>query len=145
VPLARPVTFCATGQVPAAIDLVFAVLTDPTRMPDWLPGCTRAEITDLMRQGARIQARFPRNRVTEFEVVDYAPPYRFGWVERGQRNGWRLWFRLNATGRATAVTICEVWAPTSVAAWVWGKLIRRRHPERQVGAILATLQSIVPS
>jgi uncharacterized protein YndB with AHSA1/START domain len=145
MPFARPVTFCATGHVAAPIDQVFEVLTDPARMPEWLPGCNRAVAAGMVRQGARIEARFPGSRVTVFEVVDYAPPYRFGWVERGQRNGWRLWFRLNATGSATAATICEVWAPTSLAAWLWGKLIRRRHAERHVGVILGKLRSIVAS
>lgn len=138
-------TYYATGQVPAPIDQVFGVLTDPARMPEWLPGCDRAVTQGFVGQGARIQARFPGSRMTEFEVVDYAPPHRFGWVERGQRNGWRLWFRLNATGGATAVTICEVWAPTSLAAWVWGKLVRRRHAQRQVGLILENLQAIIVS
>ncbi len=115
VPFARPVTFCATGRVPGVIDNVFAALTDPARMPAWLPGCGGAVSDDPIGQGVHIRARF-RSRVTEFVVVDYAPPHRFGWAERGQRRGWRLWFRLNATAGGTALTICEVWAPASLGA-----------------------------
>jgi uncharacterized protein YndB with AHSA1/START domain len=139
---ARPVTFCATGRVPGLIDTVFAVLTNPARMPEWLPGCGGAASDDPIGQGVHIGARF-RSRVTEFVVVDYAPPHRFGWAERGQRRGWRLWFRLNAADGETALTICEVWAPTSFGAWVWGHVIRRRHPERDVQQILERLRHIL--
>ncbi len=140
---ARPVIFCATGRVPTVIDQLFAVLTDPARMPEWLPGCGGVVSDAPIGQGVYIRARF-RSRVTEFVIVDYAPPYRFGWAERGQRRGWRLWFRLNVADTGTALTICEVWAPASLGAWVWGHLIRRRHPERHVEQILERLRPIVP-
>jgi uncharacterized protein YndB with AHSA1/START domain len=140
-PIARPVTFCATGRVPGGIENVFATLTDPARMPEWLPGCSGGASDDPIGNGMHIRARFG-SRVTEFVVVDYAPHYRFGWAERGQRKGWRLWFRLNAEAHETAVTICEVWAPASLGAWVWGRLIRRRHPERHVEQILERLRRI---
>jgi uncharacterized protein YndB with AHSA1/START domain len=121
-PIARPVTFCVTGRVPGGIENVFAALTDPARMPEWLPHCDGAVSDDPIGQGVHIRARF-MSRVTEFVVVDYTPPYRFGWTERGQRKGWRLWFRLNAAASETAVTICKVWAPASLGASLRGRLI----------------------
>jgi hypothetical protein len=139
----RPVTFCATGEVAAAIADVFAVLTDLARMPAWLPGCGGAASDDPIGPGVHIRAHF-RSRVTEFVVIDYAPPFRFGWTERGQRKGWRLWFRLNAATRGTDLTICEVWAPSSLSAWVWGRLIRRRRPERHVQQVLERMRRIFP-
>lgn len=107
-------------------------------MPEWLPGCGGAVSDAPIDRGVRLRARFGR-RVTEFEIVDYAPPYRFGWVERGQRRGWRVWFRLTAAESGTTLTLCEVWAPASLSAWVWGHVIRRRHPERHVEQILERL------
>ncbi|HEX4601530.1 MAG TPA: hypothetical protein VH116_09095 [Gemmatimonadales bacterium] len=139
VPFARPVSFYAAGRVPTEIDGLFALLTTPARMPEWLPGCDGAASDGPIEQGVPIRARFG-SRVTEFDVVDFVPPYRFGWAERGQRRGWRLWFRLNAADRGTALTICEVWAPATLAAWLWGRLIRRRHPQRHIEQILARLQ-----
>ncbi|HEX4574791.1 MAG TPA: SRPBCC family protein [Gemmatimonadales bacterium] len=136
---ARPVSFYATGRVPAGIDALFALLTDPARMPEWLPGCDAAVSDGPIGQGVHIRARFG-SRVTEFDVVDHVPPHRFGWAERGQRKGWRLWFRLNPADSGTAVTIGEVWAPASLTAWVWGQLIRRRQPQRHIEEILARLQ-----
>src|SRR5438876_10948169 len=38
----RPIALTYTGTVGVPIDEVFELLTDPTRMPQWLPSCTAA-------------------------------------------------------------------------------------------------------
>src|SRR5438093_5845720 len=60
--------------------------------------------TTLFR--SRFRARFGA-RLTEFEIVDFNRPQTFGWAERGQRQSSKVFFRLDATGGATAVTIQE--------------------------------------
>ena len=143
VPRVRPVSYCATGRVPGEIQRAFAVLTDPARMPQWLPGCGAAVSDDPIAPGVHIRVRF-RSRVTDFEVIDHAPPHRYGWAERGQRTGWRVWFRLDgAAPGETALTVCEVWTPASLGARLWGHLIRRRRPERHVAQILDRLRHIL--
>ncbi len=90
----RPVTHTLIDHVRAPIDRVFTLLTDPGRMPEWLPGCSGVETEAPLKKGARFKPRFG-TRLTEFEVVDFAPPNTFGWVERGQRRGSKTFFRLD--------------------------------------------------
>jgi hypothetical protein len=81
--------------------------------------------------------------MAQFEITDYTPPTGFGWAERGQRRSSTLGFRLYAVGSSTTVTVREVWAPTSLAGWAWGRLISRRNPQRHVALILERLRMAV--
>jgi uncharacterized protein YndB with AHSA1/START domain len=138
----RSVSYAAVDRLSAGIDRVFAVLTDPDRMPEWLPGCEAAHSDHPVAKGTRIRARF-RARITEFEVTDCVPPNTFGWVERGQRRSSTLSFRLYPVGSWTTVAVREVWAPRSLASWAFGTLISRRHPQRHVALILEGLRKTV--
>jgi len=138
----RPVSYAAVDRLPAVIQRVFAVLTDPDRIPEWLPGCEAAHTDDPFEKGVRIKARFGK-RMAQFEITDYAPPTSFGWAERGQRRSSTLGFRLYPVGNSTTVTVREVWAPTSLAGWVWGRLVSRRNPQRHVALILARIRTTV--
>src|SRR6266480_3981520 len=99
----RPVSRTVIQTLPVSIERVFALLTDPSRMAEWLPGCAGTQSDKPLRKGVRFKVRFGQ-RMTEFEVVDFTPPTTFGWVERGERNGWKTFFRLDPTAESTAVT-----------------------------------------
>src|SRR5438309_6682019 len=77
----RPVSHTLINSIRAPIDRVFALLTDPGRIAQWLPGCDGVQSAGPLRKGARFTARFGA-RQTEFEIVDFTPPSTFGWVER---------------------------------------------------------------
>jgi len=138
----RPVIHTLIDSVRAPIVQVFALLTDPARIAKWLPGCDGAESEGPLRRGARFKARFGQ-RMTEFEIVDFAPPATFGWVERGQRKGARLFLRLDSSGATTAVTIREVWTPQSFGAWVRGHFFERRKVQRRLRNILENLRTLL--
>ena len=137
-------SYAALDRLPADIQRVFAVLTDPDRIPGWLPGCEAAHTDDPVGRGVLIKARFGK-RIAQFEITDYVPPGSFGWAERGQRKGSTLGFRLYPVGSSTTVTVREVWAPTSLAGWAWGRLVARRNPQRHVALILDKLRTAVVS
>ncbi len=115
--LMRPIRYTLIDHVSAPVERVFALLTDPGRMADWLPGCDAVVAEGPLKRGDRFRVRFGR-RPTEFEVVDFTPPHRFGWVERGERKGMETLFQLVFIGAATRVTIREMWMPQSLGAWV---------------------------
>jgi len=138
----RPVTRTLIDHVRAPIDRVFALLSDPARMPEWLPDCSAVEITGPLKNGARFKARFG-TRLTEFEVVDFAPPNRFGWAERRQRRGSKMFFRLDFVGGSTSVTVRDEWTPHSLGAWVQGRLLPKREVQRHLKAILQNLQRLL--
>ena len=138
----RPVTHTLIDHVRAPIDRVFALLSDPARMPEWLPDCSAVETEGPLKNGARFKARFG-TRLTEFEIVDYAPPSTFGWVERGQRMGSKTFLRLDFVGGSTSVTVGDVWTPHSLGAWVQGRLLPKRKVQRQLKAILQNLQHLL--
>ena len=138
----RPVRYTLIEHISAPIDDVFAVLTDPRRIEQWLPGCAGVVVAGSIGKGARLQVRFGR-RMTEFDVVDFRAPRTFGWVERGQRKDYKTFFQLDPTGGATAVTIQEVWTPSSIGAWIRGRFFPKRNVPRHQKEILRNLRHIL--
>ena len=138
----RPVSHTFVDSVRAPVVQVFALLTDPARIATWLPGCDGVEATGPLKKGARFTARFGQ-RKSEFEVVDYAAPATFGWTERGERKGTKLFFRLDVTGATTAVTIREVWTPRGFIGWVRGRFFERRQVQRRLQIIVQNLRTVL--
>jgi uncharacterized protein YndB with AHSA1/START domain len=138
----RPVRYTLIEHISAPIDDVFAVLTDPRRIEQWLPGCGGVEVTGSIGKGTRLQVRFGR-RTTDLDVVDFRAPRTFGWVERGQRKDYKTFFQLDPTSGATAVTIQEVWTPSSFGAWIRGRFFPKRNVQRRQKEILRNLRHIL--
>jgi uncharacterized protein YndB with AHSA1/START domain len=138
----KPVTYTLIDSVRAPIERVFACITDPAKMPQWLPGCSGVEANGGFKKGARFKPAFGA-RVTEFEVVDFVPPRTFGWVERGQRRGYKTFFRLDRAGEATSITMQIVWVPSSFFAWVRGRFFPKRDVQRQLSTTLANLRGVL--
>src|SRR5437016_7747697 len=69
----HPVSRTVIQTLPVSIERVFALLTDPSRMAEWLPGCAGTQSDKPLRKGVRFKVRFGQ-RMTEFEVVDFTPP-----------------------------------------------------------------------
>src|SRR2546425_7166616 len=126
----HPVSRTVLQTLSVSIERVCALLTDPSRMAEWLPACAGTQSDKPLRKGVRFKVRFGQ-RMTEFEVVDFTPPTTFGWVERGERTGWKTFFRLDPTAESTAVTVRDVWAPRSLVAWLRGRLFEKRRVDSQ--------------
>lgn len=75
--------------------------------------------------------------------MDFAPPNRFGWAERRQRRGSKMFFRLDFVGGSTSVTVRDEWTPHSLGAWVQGRLLPKREVQRHLKAILQNLQRLL--
>src|SRR5205823_3362658 len=77
-----PVSFTYSSSVPAPIDKVFALISDPLRMPEWLPRCIAVKATTNDRtpgKGARYKLTFQRDvhrHESVIEIIDFSPPYR---------------------------------------------------------------------
>ena len=104
----RTVSFIHSGLVGAQIDKVFDLLTDPARVPDWLPGCQTVKRVDGppgkgQRWRLRMQTPF---RIADLvvEVIEYEPPTGFAWAELQPRSGSKTYFKLAFAGGATEVT-----------------------------------------
>lgn len=139
----RSIDHTLITQVGAPIEKVFAVLTDPARIPEWLPMCESVETHGPVRRGSRLKIHFSEGRRTEFEIVDYNAPNTFGWVEHGGREGAKTFFRLDFAGGATAVTIKDVWRPPSVMAWLKAQLFPKRNTKRQMDRAVQSLRLAV--
>ena len=138
----RPVTQTFSHSVPAPIEQVFALLTDPGRIPDWLPGCSEVQSDGPLHQGSRLNVRFGE-RATEFEVVDFARPGAFSWAERGEREGWWMFVRLAVLGDSTTVTVRDAWLPRSRGGWLHARLWDRRRVRRHLKQIVQRVRSAV--
>ena len=138
----KPVAISHTGTVGAPLDRVFALLNDPGRFPNWLPGCRAvAPKTGLITMGARFHLEMggKGNRV-EIEIIDHQPPRTLGWVEHRRRVGNKLFMKLDPDGGATQVTIKYVWTPHSFRAWLLGQFYRRRDARRMFNGTLQNLR-----
>jgi uncharacterized protein YndB with AHSA1/START domain len=138
----RTVSHTLIEFISAPIDQVFALVSDPHQMTTWLPDCTAVETAEPLRKGRRLTVHFGP-RITEFEIVDFAPPRTFGWIERGLRKGAKTFFQLDAAGTSTAVTIRDVWIPPSVAAWLRARVRPKRQGPRQLKQILENLRKLL--
>jgi uncharacterized protein YndB with AHSA1/START domain len=143
----KPVSFTYSGTVASPMDRVFDLLTDPTRMVEWLPGCRNVTpATDRKGKGARHRVEFLRKgqRVNaEIEIIDYNPPTSFGWVEIRGRTGARTFFALQFQGGATMITMKHVWTPKSWRAWLNGQFYRRRHAHATFDGLLQNLRKVL--
>jgi uncharacterized protein YndB with AHSA1/START domain len=140
----RPVAFTYHGSVGVSIDTVFELLTDPTRMPEWLPRCTAAVPGPGRRgKGDRHRLRFQhQGRTTDIviEVIEYEPPTSYGWVEIIRRRGAQTFFKLQFAGGSTRITMKHVWTPASWRAWALGQLFRRRNTHKTFDGLLQNLR-----
>ena len=138
----KPVTISLTSSVAAPIEKVFAILTDPVRIAEWLPRCQAVDTDAPIRKGTRLRVRFVWGE-TVFEVTDYNPPAAFGWIERGRRSGCKTFFKLDFSGGSTAITMKDVWIPRNLKSWFMGKLFRRRNALRDLDAIIQNLRKML--
>ena len=139
----KPIDHTLVSQVGAPIEKVFALLSDPARIPEWLPACRSARTVGPMRKGARMKVRFGETRETEFEIVDFTAPHTLGWAERGLRKGHKTLFRLDFAGGSTALTIRDVWTPPSLGAWVRGRFFQKRDVRRGLDGTIQNLRMVV--
>jgi uncharacterized protein YndB with AHSA1/START domain len=138
----RPVRHTLIDHISAPIDAVFAALTDPRRIERWLPGCVAVLVDGPIGKGTHLKVQFG-SRITDIDIVDFRPPRTFGWVERGQRRDYKTFFQLDPTSGATAVTIQEVWTPSSIGGWIRGRFFAKRNEQRHQKEILRNLRNIL--
>lgn len=141
----KPVSFVHSGLVPAPIDRVFAVLSDPNRFTEWMPGCHEVAPRDQpVKKGAVYHlAIADRNYRVEIEIVDFSPPNTIGWVEIRRRTGNKVFIALEYHGGVTKFTMKHITNPPSWRAWLNGQFYRRRDAWRTFNRALQNLRKIV--
>ena len=142
-----PVSFTYSANVPAPIDRVFALISDPLRMPEWLPSCVAVKATTSDRmagKGARYKLTFQRDthqHESVIEIIDFSAPHTFGWVEIYHRAGSKTFFALGFEGGSTKVSLKHIEIGELGTGHAAGHLVdveqvrehpiwRRRHRER---------------
>jgi hypothetical protein len=115
------------------METVFAILSDPNRIPAWLPGCRAVGGAALIHRGVWLDVRFDE-RTSSFQITDFHPPFSFAWVERGAREGSRTSFQLGFVAGTTAIRLQQV------------SILRasqeRRNPKRQLDLTLQNLRKL---
>jgi len=138
----RPISSTMSASIAYPAEKLFALLTDVTRMPQWLPGCRAVELTGPVKKGARLRVHFVSGRSTELEIVDFTPPSSLGWSDREGRRGSQLFFQLKFGGAATQLVMKDVWTPRGVGDWIRGSLLKRRKAARMFGTAVNNLRKI---
>lgn len=140
----RPVSLTYTGTVGVGIEEVFELLTDPTRMAEWLPNCISVVPGPQNRgKGDRHRLHFERSgrkAAAVIEIIEYAPPTGYGWVEIIHRRGSKTFFKLEFQGGTTRITMKCVWMPASWRAWLLGQFYRRRSAHKMFDGLLQNLR-----
>ncbi len=141
-----PVSFTYSASVPAAIDNVFALTSDPLRMPEWLPRCVAVQATTNHKfpgKGARYKLTFQREshrHEAVIEIIDFQAPHTFGWVEIYHRAGSKTFFALGFAGGSTKVSLKHIWVPTGFRSWLNGQFYRRRNAHRMFDGLINNLR-----
>ncbi|MGH7529568.1 MAG: SRPBCC family protein [Gemmatimonadales bacterium] len=140
-----PVSFTYSGVVQVPIDRVFDLISDPLRMPEWLPRCIAVKPSAPERQGkgARYTVTFQRDAIRHesvIEIIEYSPPHGFGWVEIYHRVGSKTFFGLGFAGGSTKVTMKHIWRPTGLRSWLNGQFYRRRNAHRMFEGLINNLR-----
>ena len=141
----KPVDIIHTGTIGAPIEKVFALLTDPQRIPDWLPGCSAIVPKDgVVKVGARFHLEMgSRGNRVEIEVIDFQPPRTFGWVEHLRRKGNKTFLKLDYQGGSTRITFKLMWQPVSFRSWLLGQFYRRRDAWRIFNGMVQNLRKVL--
>ncbi|HEY7192387.1 MAG TPA: SRPBCC family protein [Gemmatimonadales bacterium] len=144
----RPVSFTYSASIPASIERVFDLISDPLRMPTWLPRCVdvKATTNDRVGKGARYKVTFQRETTRQesvIEIIDYSPPHTFGWVEIYDRAGSKTFFGLGFAGGSTKVSLKHIWNPSGFGSWLRGQFYRRRNAHRMFEALINNLRRAV--
>ena len=141
-----PVSFTYSASVPSPIDKVFDLISDPLRMPEWLPRCVDVKATTNDKsatKGARYKLTFQRDRQRHesvIEIIDFQRPHTFGWVEIYHRVGSKTFFGLGFAGGSTKITLKHVWVPTGFRSWLNGQFYRRRNAHRMFEGLINNLR-----
>jgi uncharacterized protein YndB with AHSA1/START domain len=140
--MAKYVSHTHTGTVGAPLEPVFALLTTPSRIPEWLPGCSAIAPKDgEMKVGARFHLEMGSHNIrVEIEILDYNPTKTFGWVEHRRRSGQKTFVKLDYQGGATQVTLRYVWIALGFTAWIMGQFYRRRDAHRIFNGTIQNLR-----
>jgi uncharacterized protein YndB with AHSA1/START domain len=140
----RPVSLTYHGTVGVSIDEVFELISDPTRMPEWLPNCTATVPGPNPKgKGDRHRVRFERkgHKIdTVIEITEYIPPTTLAWVEIIHRRGSKTFFKLQFAGGSTRITMMHVWVPANWRSWLLGQFYRRRNAHRMFDGLLQNLR-----
>src|SRR5213078_1714568 len=144
-----PVSFTYSASIPTPIDKVFALISEPLRMPEWLPRCidVKATTTDRAGKGARYKLTFQRatNRhEAVIEIIDFSAPHTFGWVEIYHRAGSKTFFALAFQGGSTKVSLKHIWQPSGFRSWLNGQFYRRRNTHLICHGITSNLRKAFP-
>lgn len=141
-----PVSFTYSASIPSPIDKVFALISDPLRMPEWLPRCIEVKATTNNKsagKGARYKLTFQRDtqrHESVIEIIDFSAPHTFGWVEIYHRVGSKTFFALGFAGGSTKVTLKHIWVPTGFRSWLNGQFYRRRNAKRMFDGLINNLR-----
>lgn len=133
-------SFTFTAQIPAPMTELFDVLTDPVRIPTWLPHCHAAKSDGPLHKKARVTLEFGRRSV-EVVITDFTAPTSLGWTEKKPRDGAQVFFQLNFGGGTTTLTVKEVWPASGLRGWI-GKLFGKRNAKKRFDAVVQNLRKI---
>lgn len=137
------ISYTVSDTIPAPMEEVFDILTNPAHIPQWLPGCKSVEPDTPLLRGGRIRLTFAGGRGAEFEVVEITRPANFGWIERRGRPGHQMYFHLAFAGGSTTLTMKSIWHPKGLRAWLRARWSRRRDAQRMFEGMINNLRRMV--
>jgi uncharacterized protein YndB with AHSA1/START domain len=136
-----------SGTIAAPIDDVFRILTDPRRIPEWLPACSRVTAPkDTLTKGMRFSFEFETargRREVAAEVIEFTPPEIIGWSETTPRRNTKTFYRLQFSGSTTKITLQQVDAPSGLFARLREAWFTRRQTARQFERTLQNLRKLL--
>ena len=133
-------SFTFTATIPAPMAELFDILSDPARIPEWMPHCRAAKCDGPLRKKSRVTLEFGR-RTIELVITAFTAPTTLGWTEVSPRDGAQVFFQLAFGGGTTTLTVKEIW-PGSGLRGLLGRLLGRRNAKKRFDAMVQNLRKI---
>ena len=120
---------------------LFDILSDPTRIPEWMPHCRAARCDGPLRKKSRVTLEFGRRKIA-LVITEFTAPTSLGWLEHTPREGAQVFFQLAFGGGTTTLTMKEVWPGSGFKNWLLGTLFRRRRAKKRFDGMVQNLRKI---
>jgi Polyketide cyclase / dehydrase and lipid transport len=132
--------FTITVEIPVAQSVVWSVMVDVERWPEWTGSISRVKRISpgALRVGSRVRIHQPKFPPAFWRVTELKPGVEFAWVSRAPGLRVTARHKAEAAGRGSRVTLSihyEGWLGTWLAQWT--RHLNERYLEMEANGLKA--------
>ena len=142
--LPKSKTVRVAETVTARADAIYPLISDPTRAPEWVPGCVKGErLTAKDGPARRQRITYDDGRSAEQQVTTWLVNQQYGWKElpaEGPLAEMRVVFTLTERDGITEIEILGEWTARSLLTKVFANFGQPAAARRTFAAMQANIR-----